>query len=182
MSKDLTSVLQKEGYFASYNVPYFPEVFKKSGYPQMVDKFGDWFTFSSNPRARIFARDQGAVEDLDSMMKLMRYNDYQNDKLSRCNCTPPYSAENAISSRCDLNPANGTYPFKALGHRPHGATDMKVTGLDLFLLQRFVAIGGPTYDPLPAFQWSKSDFKDLPHYGQPDKFEFEPVIHEWKWL
>jgi len=38
------------------------------------------------------------------------------------------------------------------------------------------------YDPLPPFQWSKTDFKDLPHYGMPDKFEFEPLIHQWKWL
>lgn len=56
-----------------------------------------------------------------------RYNDFTHDPLSRCNCTPPYSAENAISARCDLNPANGTYPFGALGHRSHGGTDMKVT-------------------------------------------------------
>lgn len=55
-----------------------------------------------------------------------RYNDYTHDPLSRCNCTPPYSGENAISARSDLNPANGTYPFSALGHRSHGGMDMKV--------------------------------------------------------
>ena len=55
-----------------------------------------------------------------------RYNDYQHDVLSRCNCTPPYSGENAISARSDLNPANGKYPFGALGHRQHGGTDAKV--------------------------------------------------------
>jgi hypothetical protein len=81
----------------------------------MVEKFGDFYSYENAPRNKIFARDQGKVEDLDSMMKLMRYNDYQNDPLSRCNCTPPYSAENAISARCDLNPANGTYPIKQLG-------------------------------------------------------------------
>jgi Phospholipase B len=60
------------------------------------------------------------------MYSVCRYNDYTNDPLSKCDCTPPYSAENGISARCDLNPANGTYPFGALGHRSHGATDMKV--------------------------------------------------------
>ena len=55
-----------------------------------------------------------------------RYNDFKHDPLSRCNCTPPYSAENAISARCDLNPAHGKYPFGALGHRLHGGADMKV--------------------------------------------------------
>ncbi len=61
-----------------------------------------------------------------------RYNDFKHDPLSRCNCTPPYSGENAISARSDLNPANGTYPFGALGHRSHGGTDSKVRGRGLF--------------------------------------------------
>lgn len=57
----------------------------------------------------------------------LRYNDYKHDPLAKCSkCKPPYSAENAISSRCDLNPKNGTYPFGALGHREHGGTDSKV--------------------------------------------------------
>ena len=60
-------------------------------------------------------------------MSFHRYNDFQNDPLGKCNCTPPYSAENAISSRNDLNPANGSYPFGALGHRKHGAIDCKVS-------------------------------------------------------
>lgn len=55
-----------------------------------------------------------------------RYNDFQHDPLSKCACSPPYSGENGISARSDLNPANGTYPFGALGHRSHGGTDMKV--------------------------------------------------------
>ena len=56
-----------------------------------------------------------------------RYNDYKNDPLSACNCSPPYSAENAIAARSDLNPANGTYELPFLGHRLHGATDYKGT-------------------------------------------------------
>lgn len=61
-----------------------------------------------------------------------RYNDYKYDNLSKCSCSPPYSAENAISARSDLNPANGSYPFSFLGHRNHGGTDCKVrSGLPL---------------------------------------------------
>jgi hypothetical protein len=55
-----------------------------------------------------------------------RYNDFQHDDLSACNCTPAYSSELTIAARCDLNNINGTYPDSALGHRPHGATDAKV--------------------------------------------------------
>jgi len=64
--------------------------------------------------------------EADDVINCCRYNDYTHDPLSACNCTPPYSAENAISARCDLNPANGTYPFDSLGHRSHGGTDAKV--------------------------------------------------------
>ena len=57
---------------------------------------------------------------------MCRYNDFKHDPLSACNCTPPYSGENAISARSDLNPKDGTYPFPELGHRCHGGTDNKV--------------------------------------------------------
>ena len=55
-----------------------------------------------------------------------RYNNFKHDPLSACNCTPPYSGENAISARSDLNPQSGKYPFTALSHRLHGGTDNKV--------------------------------------------------------
>ena len=127
MAEDVTSVLQSQQYWASYNSPYFPEIFNMSGNPELVEEYGDWFSYDMTPRAQIFRRDQSGVTDVGSMMRLMRYNDYTNDPLSACDCQPPYSAENAISARCDLNPANGTYPFEALGHRDHAATDMKLT-------------------------------------------------------
>lgn len=58
---------------------------------------------------------------------LLRYNDFKEDPLSKCDgCDPPANGENAISARSDLNPANGTYPFGALRQRQHGGTDMKV--------------------------------------------------------
>lgn len=65
-------------------------------------------------------------EQRTNRLCLCRYNDFQHDPLAKCNCTPPYSGENGISARSDLNPANGTYPFSALGHRSHGGTDNKV--------------------------------------------------------
>jgi len=58
---------------------------------------------------------------------LSRYNDFKNDPQSACNCTPPYSGENAIAARSDLNPPNGTYSVPVFGFRDHGATDVKVT-------------------------------------------------------
>ncbi|WKY00452.1 hypothetical protein Q1695_014920 [Nippostrongylus brasiliensis] len=146
----------------------------------MVKKFGDWYSYDRTPRARIFRRDHGSVVDMDSMIKLMRSNNYTKDPLSRCDCNPPYSAENAISCRSDLNPENGTYPFPSLGYRDHGATDMKVTNSRLIETLSFTAIAGPTHDPTPVFDWTTTPFESIvPHNGQPTRWTFEPVTHRW---
>lgn len=179
-SGDQTQVLIDQGYWASYNVPFYPDIFTMSGNDELVKKYGDWFTYDKTPRAQIFKREQSKVKDVNSLMQLMRYNDYKYDPLSRCNCTPPYSAGNAIAARNDLNPANGTYPFPALGHRSYGATDAKVTSFRLALSQQMYAVCGPTTGKsLPNFQWSKTDFNSLPHIMQPDLFNFTYVLHKW---
>ena len=50
----------------------FEKIFNASGNPGLVAKYGDWFTYDHTPRANIFRRDQGKVNNLDSMLKLMR--------------------------------------------------------------------------------------------------------------
>jgi len=176
---DVTQVLRDQGYWPSYNSPYFKKVFNMSGNPKLVEKYGDWFSYENTPRAKIFRRDVGKVTDVDGMIKLMRYNNFKQDPLSACDCTPPFTGENAISARNDLNPRNGTYPFPALGHRSHGGTDMKMTTSNLAGTYQLIAQGGPTFDPLPPFRWSEQDFKDTPHVGHPDLWQFQPVIVAW---
>ena len=39
----------------------------------MAEKYGDWFTHSGSPRAKIFARNHSSVTDMESFIKLMRY-------------------------------------------------------------------------------------------------------------
>ncbi|PSN46681.1 putative phospholipase B-like 2 [Blattella germanica] len=178
---DKTDVLREQSYWPSYNIPYFPEIFNLSDNQKLVEKYGDWFTYDKSPRALIFKRDHVKVKDTSSMIALMRYNDYKHDPLSKCNCTPPYSGENAIAARNDVNPANGTYPFAALGHRSHSATDMKLTTSVLAPTLQFIAWSGPPYsDDLPPFQWSTSDYNHLAHLGQPDIWKFKPILFDWK--
>lgn len=85
--------------------------------------------------------------------------------------------------RNDLNPENGTYPIAAMGHRSHGATDVKITTSLHFQKLMFIAIAGPTQgtnNSLGPFCWSKSDFDDqVSHFGQPDCFDFGPTMHQW---
>jgi len=184
---DQTQLLKDQTYWPSYNIPFYKDVFNLSGSLPNVAKFGDWFTYEKNPRARIFARDHKNVKDMATMKKIMRYNNYINDPASACaKCTPIHaSAENAIMARSDLNPADGTYPFGALGSRCHGGTDTKITDSSMVVGLSFVAQSGPTSDDQPVFKWSDSkanacsDSSLYKHYGHPDSWNFPAVMVEW---
>lgn len=93
----------------------------------MEEKYGEFFSYTRNARARLFRRDHATVVDVPSLQRLMRYNDYRHDPLSRCDCTPPFSAELAIAARGDLNAANGSYSLPFLGLRDHAETDTKIS-------------------------------------------------------
>ncbi|XP_059532653.1 putative phospholipase B-like 2 [Myotis daubentonii] len=177
---DKTAELYEKTYWASYNIPSFESVFNASGLPGLVAQYGDWFSYDRNPRAQIFRRDQSLVHDVDSMIQLIRYNDFLHDPLSLCKaCRPQPNGENAISARSDLNPANGSYPFQALQQRSHGGIDAKVTSMALAKALHLVAVSGPTWDQVPPFQWSTSPFSGLLHMGQPDLWKFAPVKVSW---
>ncbi len=61
-----------------------------------------------------------------------------------------------------------------------GGLDTKMTTSSLVRELAFVAAGGPTFDDLPPFQWSKTDFgANVSHVGQPDLWQFEPIQHKW---
>ncbi|XP_021573200.1 putative phospholipase B-like 2 isoform X2 [Carlito syrichta] len=177
---DKTSELYQKTYWASYNIPSFETVFNASGLQDLVAQYGDWFSYDGSPRARIFRRNQSLVHDVDSMVRLMRYNDFLHDPLSLCKaCNPQPNGENAISARSDLNPANGSYPFPALRQRSHGGIDVKVTSLPLAKALSLWAASGPTWDQVPPFQWSSSPFPGLLHMGQPDLWKFLPIKVSW---
>uniref|UniRef100_A0AC35U4X8 Phospholipase B-like n=1 Tax=Rhabditophanes sp. KR3021 TaxID=114890 RepID=A0AC35U4X8_9BILA len=177
MARDMTWFLKKYGYWPSYNIPYFHEISMLTNFDNQ-GKINNWWKWGSAPRARIFHRDQGKVTDMNSLRKLMRYNDYTHEKFSRCNCTPPYTAEASISARGDLNLKNGTYEVDGMKFRDHGSLDMKATNFELFKQMRMEVIGGPTYGDVPPFDW-RTTLVEAKHFGQPDLWKFDPVITEW---
>ncbi|CAH2044861.1 unnamed protein product, partial [Iphiclides podalirius] len=185
-SSDLTDQLVANTYFPAYNIPYFPAIFNMSGGNERVRIYGDWFGYGTNPRAKILKKMQAKIGNLRDMYKTMRYNDFKHDPLARCEqCSPPYSACNAIAARNDLNPANGSYPFRALGHRSHGGTDTKVTSAHLRHDYQFVSVSGPTHNisrGIPPFVWSEFDMgPHVMHIGHPDLWMFAPIVHRWEW-
>uniref|UniRef100_A0A0K0EJG8 Phospholipase B-like n=1 Tax=Strongyloides stercoralis TaxID=6248 RepID=A0A0K0EJG8_STRER len=179
--KDITWYLMKYSYFASYNIPFYRPITKLSGFLNKSETTGPWFSWKNAPRAKIFARDHHKVTDLDSLKTLMRYNDYTHEEFSKCNCTPPYSAEAAISARGDLNPKDGKYEFPGQGHNNHGALDYKGTNYQLFQNLTFRAISSPAYDQVPPFKWSTFDMKDtIKHIGLPDEWKFPEIEVHWE--
>ncbi|GIL72060.1 hypothetical protein Vretimale_537 [Volvox reticuliferus] len=161
ISKDVTKVLLEQGYWASYNVPYFPEIYNLTGYPQPS-------IYSTCPRARIFSREQVGLSSRADVMSLMRLNRYINDPLSLG------LPNNAIAARYDLpavpdadgQPRNFT-------QRAYGAVDAKVVDLESFQERRTYVINGPTSDDQPVFRWSAEPlFDTIQHEGCVDEFDF----------
>jgi len=176
---DETQYLKKNSYYASYNLPFYSEIKKLSGFDKKESFY--WFSWENCPRANIFRRDHSKVEDLDSLTTLMRYNDFKHEEYSKCNCTPPFTAEAAISARGDLNQKNGTYPLPGMGFVNHGALDYKGTNYELFKQLRFRAIGSPSYENVPPFNWATSELaKTVKHMGHPDLWHFEQVERKWE--
>lgn len=50
----------------------FESVFNASGMQDLVAQYGDWFSYDGSPRAQIFQRNQSLVQDVGSMIQLMR--------------------------------------------------------------------------------------------------------------
>ena len=71
--EDQTNIL-RAGYWPSYNVPFYEQIYNLSGYPDAVKRFGPEYSYPLAPRAKIFRRDQTKVVDMDSMKEIMRYN------------------------------------------------------------------------------------------------------------
>jgi len=151
------------GYFPSYNVPFFEEIYNKSGYPSVAERMGDFpgLGYQNAPRAQIFRRDQGTVTNLTAFQAIMRYNDYQHDPISH---DDPYSA---VCSRGDFDGS------------AFGCTDTKVTSFSLYQQGIAYIVNGPTTNggTLPPFSWSK--FPKVVHSGQPDVFDFGFVPTQW---
>jgi len=164
VAADVTDQLIR-GYWPSYNVPYFKEIYERSGYPEFVKKHGIDFSYQMCPRAKIFRRDQNKVVDFESFKDIMRYNNYKED---------PYSNGNpgdSICARYDLSKVPGLA----------GCYDSKVTSYALSKKMSSYVINGPTTSHnLPPFDWTKYP-NGTKHDGQPNIFNFNFVLMDPNW-
>eukprot|EP00121_Abeoforma_whisleri_P011935 Awhi_evm1s11015 len=162
ISDDLTHVLNEQGYWASYNIPYFPDIYVTSGWETkyQTTKSEEW-THDHCPRANIFREIHHEITDLESFKHVMRYNNYKEDPLSLG------KPGNAIAGRKDLDPG--------AGFELDGAIDAKATNVALGLALEFEAICGPAAESgLPVFVW-KPEYNLTAHLGMPTVFNFSWV-------
>ncbi|XP_054616131.1 phospholipase B-like 1 isoform X1 [Dunckerocampus dactyliophorus] len=144
------------GYWPSYNVPFHQNIYKLSGYELMWQDFGEDFSYDLCSRAKIFRRDQANVKDLDSLKRIMRFNDYKKD---------PYSKGDPCKSICCRNDLQTEKPS------PGGCYDTKVTDFQMAGEFRVEAVNGPTTQGgLPPFMWEK--FSNVSHQGLPAYYNF----------
>jgi hypothetical protein len=163
VAKDETSYLVNQGFWPSYNIPFFSFIYNISGYPPMYEKYGNEYSYSMCARAQIFRRDAPAVQTMDDMKRIMRYNQYQTDALSL------HDACKQISARCDLNtPWSGE---TLNGWAAFGGIDSKITDNNMIKTQSAWAVSGPTWDNQPPFAWT-STWANRPNFGMPTVYDF----------
>lgn len=167
-AEDVSAAVNRAGYWASYNVPYFPAVYARSGYQSafLASNDSESWSHGNCSRALIFARDAPRVRSLEDLKRVMRYNDWRADTLSQGH------ASHAVAARFDLE----TDPALA---SLDGAVDAKVASLALFARLECDAVSGPSHDQNPVFEWTPAARAQAPHAGLPPRyaFAFERMQH-----
>ena len=162
---DVTQYL-REGYWPSYNIPFSPYIYNKSGYVDFIKKrpeFNVSLDYNNCPRAQIFRRDQENINSNEDFKHIIRYNDYENDPLS------DNDPSEAIACRYDLNPENDSYCF--------GANDAKFISVKELMEGKNIIyiIAGPTNDQQPTFSWKNATC----YIGYEDDYYHEGVVDTW---
>lgn len=196
---DLTPILRAQSYWPGFNIPYQQDIYVASGNFEMYQTQGNFFSWTLYARPLIFHRNQSDITDLESMMRMMRYNDWENDPFSDIapqwkngcagatnnTCSPKRSSMFTIASRGDLMPV---YPTQAemeahygstnptmVAQGCFGATDSKITSWKYARNSRTSFItNGPTNDQQPVFKWGGACNGNVPPRT--------PAVLDYPWL
>lgn len=159
--EDKTKFLLDQGYWASYNRPFYPETYKKSGYSEMMKKYGQTYSYYDNPRAQIFNEKITSIKTKEDLKQIMQSTKDINGNLS----------VNSISPRFDLSP-----DFRI--RKSSGGIDTKISSYKMIYNDEIEAISGPAYkDNGRPFNWS--EFPNDPHYGLPQIWNFDWITFNY---
>jgi hypothetical protein len=163
--EDQTKMLAR-GYWPSYNVPFYKEVFDISGYPEQIKKNPElkhMLNYETCARANIFRQRQSTVDGPKTMGELLRYNNYKNDPLSLDN--PGY----AIASRFDLQSASSPQD-RFCG----GGYDSKFTSI--MQRNKVTIVNGPTRNEqngIAPFSFGSQCSDKFQTHGLPTEWTFD---------
>ena len=167
---EVTDYLRK-GYWPSYNTPFIQEIRDLGGYTQILKErpdLYDSYDYSGCARANIFRRDQSSVKDINTFYKLLRYNDFKNDPLSKGD------PGNVIAYRGDLDKSHSCF----------GATDLKFSSVNDIKnkngTKKVYLINGPTKEQQEVFDWRnttciQSNPTRFKTYGQVNRYDFDVI-------
>mmetsp|Transcript_161013 Transcript_161013/g.283761 ORF Transcript_161013/g.283761 Transcript_161013/m.283761 type:complete len:689 (+) Transcript_161013:103-2169(+) len=165
-ARDMTSMLQSQGYWSSENRAWFKEVRDSIGATEAEDLHGALFSADHNPRANIFKATAPEVQTLMDMRSEMQRNRWPHE----VDGGPTNEPDHAIAARGDLAKDRPD---------PNGGVDAKVTNFCLARQLQCDAISGPTHESQKPFKWTDSNGKELypdaPHDGLPDLWNFDWV-------
>jgi len=161
---DMSHHLRDNGYWPSFNRPYFDDVRDVTGHKGAQRSHGSIYSWLNNPRAQIFKGAQGSVASLLEMRELMSRN------LFPFTGVEPVEPGHEISARMDLS------PYMPI---PNGGIDTKVLNRCLFYKLEVQAKSGPAHGAVPAFKWLRPDGGEMwngyPHMGLPNLWNFDWV-------
>jgi len=164
--EDMTSTLYSNGFWPSYNIPYFEDVYSESG-NKLVCHMGmkmnnTDFCYDTCPRANIFRDRQDTIMTMDDFKYMINYNDWENDPLSEGD------ACDAIACRRDLeSDVSSRYPAGGLDGK--ASSVLSATSQSSPIIHARL---GPTNDDQPYFCWSQLK-QTYVHVGHPDCFNFD---------
>jgi hypothetical protein len=160
-SEDLSHVLRDNGYWPSFNRPYFNDIREATGHTGAQRSHGAIYSWLNNPRAKIF---KGAVAKLDNLLEM---RELMTRNLYPFTGVLPAAPGHEISARMDLSPS---FPI------PNGGIDSKIVNRCAFAAMQVQAISSPAHTAVPAFTWKNADGSEkwpgYPHVGLPDTWGF----------
>lgn len=165
--KDMSQELQRAGYWASVDRPYFTDMRELAGFVAAQKSSGRMYSTNDNPRSTIFRTLTPNVQSLFGIRGVMRRNEWPYESDGAGGLLEPQEPSNAIAARSDI---------ALLSPIPNGAIDAKVTSRCLMLAMSVQAASGPTSDKQVPFRWTDNDsraiFPGWPHVGMPNVWNF----------
>ena len=170
-SQDVTEYLINDGFFPSFNTPWFEELYNLAHFPETIAEWGEdgnYWTYNTSARYYIFYRDVPRIKTFEDFKAFMRYNNWKRDIYS--NGDPGQM----ILSRYDLRPGfNPHFPTRYFGGLDSKC--LRLSEAKIGSRMQFHARASPTFDEangIPMFKFPEN----YAHDGLPDEWNFDWII------